>query len=156
MRHIFWLIPGVLAGRTGPSKDLWDLTEIRSNGIGAVLSVNHGELCHPADFMDAGLRYRCVPLSPNAPPEEGDLEHCKAALPVATGWVRELESAGIATLVHCHSGKDRTGLFMAHYLMESRGLSPEAAIAEVKRVRPIALSAPGWDDFALAVLRGDG
>lgn len=155
MRHMFWLLPGVLAGRTGPTKDLWDLSEIRTAGIGAILSVNDGELCNPSELMDAGLLYRCIPLSPHAPPQEGDLEHCRAALPMATRWVKELESAGIATLVHCHSGKDRTGLFMAHYLVESRGLSPVEAIAEVKKVRSIALSAPGWDDFAIEVLSRD-
>ncbi|MFO0591610.1 MAG: dual specificity protein phosphatase family protein [Polyangiaceae bacterium] len=152
MHHIFWLLPGVLAGRPGPTKEFWDLAELREAGIGAVLSVNDGELCRPSDFMAAGLLYCCVPLSPNAPPAEGDVEHCRAALPVATKWVRELESHGIATLVHCHSGKDRTGLFLAHYLVESRGLTPREAIAEVRRVRTIAFSAPGWDEFALEVL----
>ena len=55
-------------------------------------------------------------------------------------------------LVHCRLGKDRSGLFMAHYLTQRRRLPTLDAIAAVKAVRPIALSADGWDQFAIEVL----
>ena len=156
MRHIFWLVPSVLAGRSGPSLDSWRLPEIRSAGIGAVLSVNDGELCHREDFEQLGMAYLCAPLSPNAPPEEGDAEHCQRVLPKAYEFCRFNASRGVATLVHCHAGKDRTGLFLAYYLVHSRGLAPSVAIKQVKAVRPIAFSAPGWEEFALAVLHTRG
>jgi protein-tyrosine phosphatase len=56
------------------------------------------------------------------------------------------------TVVHCSSGKDRTGLFLAYHSMREGGLSPEAAIEEARRVRPIALTAPGRHELALQVL----
>ena len=152
MQHLFWLIPKVLAGRSGPTKDLWNLRHLRQGGIGAVLSVNDGALCHPEDFERAGLSYRCLALSPNAPPQPGDLEHCVAVLPEAYEFVLGNEEMGIATLVHCHSGKDRTALFMAYFLCRRYGLPATAAVDRVKAVRPIAFTAMGWDEFALQVL----
>lgn len=152
MRHIFWLVSGVLAGRPGPDREPWDLEELGLCGIGAVLSVNDGLLCHPEDFARAGMDYRCLPLSPNAPPRPGDLEHCRQTLPEAFEFVTRMHGEGRATLVHCTSGKDRTGLFMAYYLTRARGMSAQDSVAAVRQVRPIAFSALGWEQFALEVL----
>lgn len=63
----------------------------------------------------------------------------------------EIES-GNSVLVHCRHGKDRTGLFMAYFLRQQFGLSTADAIERVKAVRPIALTAEGWEDFAIEVL----
>ena len=80
------------------------------------------------------------------------MELCLRALPVAFDFVERQLAEGRVTVVHCSSGKDRTGLFLGYYLIRNAGLSPTAAIEEVQRVRPIALSAPGWKEFALDVL----
>ena len=114
--------------------------------------MNDGLLCHPEDFAVAGIVYRCVPLSANAPPLEGDEEICARALPEAYAFVQSQMAAGRQTLVHCSSGKDRTGLFFCYFLMRYAGFSPDKAINAVREVRPIALSAAGWDEFALRVL----
>ncbi|MEY4729479.1 MAG: hypothetical protein RL020_637 [Pseudomonadota bacterium] len=151
MRHIFWLEPGILAGRAGPNREPWNLAELRSAGIGAVLSVNDGELCRAEDFVDVGIEYRCMPLSENAPPLAGDKAHCIEVLPHAYAFVKAKIASGTAILVHCSSGKDRTGLFMAYFLLMS-GCSPSTAIARVKVVRPIAFTADGWEAFALELL----
>lgn len=153
MNHLFWLVPGKLAGRPGPNRVPWDVPSMSRAGVGAVLSVNDGLLCHPEDFAACGIAYACVPLSENAPPEAGDKETCLRALPIAYAFVERQLAEGRVTVVHCSSGKDRTGLFLAYYLMRSAGLSPVAAIEEVQRVRPIALSATGWQEFGLDVLR---
>ena len=152
MRHTFWLIPGVLAGRSGPCRDPWRLFELKRIGIGAILSVNDGAACLPDEFEQMAIRYLCVPLSPNAPPLEGDMEHCRRVLPVAYDFATTNEADGIATLVHCQAGKDRTGLFMAYYLMRALGLTPNEAIARVRAVRPIAFTAEGWEEFARETL----
>jgi protein-tyrosine phosphatase len=153
MQSLFWLIPDRLAGRPGPDRAQWDLASLRSAGIGAVLSVNDGVLCHPADFRACGLAYACIPLSDNAPPQAGDDATCLRALPSAYAFVQQQLKDGRVTIVHCSSGKDRTGLFLAYYLTRDAGLAAEEAIARVRRVRPIALSALGWHDFALEILR---
>ena len=152
MKHVFWLLPGALAGRTGPNRHPWDATALRAGGIGAVLSVNDGAACHPEDFAALGMGYRCIPLSGNAPPLQGDMAHCLQALPEAYDYVRGELQRDRAVLVHCRSGKDRTGLFMCYFLIRESGMSVEGAIEAVRRVRPIALSAEGWEGLAAKVL----
>ncbi|MFO0757064.1 MAG: tyrosine-protein phosphatase [Byssovorax sp.] len=152
MNHVFWLIPGKLAGRPGPDREPWKLASLREAGIGAVLSVNDGFLCYPEDFEAAGLAYACVPFPDRAPPAPGDDDLCLRALPRARAFIVDQLDRGRTTLVHCASGKDRTGLVLAYHFMLETGATPEAAVAEIRRVRPIALSAPGWYDLALDLL----
>lgn len=110
MQHLFWIVPCQLAGRSGPDRNLWNLSELRDAGFGAVLSVNDGLCCLPRDFEQLQVAYACIPLSPNAPPRPGDLEHCVAALPLAYAFVAQHLKLGCKVLVHC-SGKDRTAMF---------------------------------------------
>ena len=152
MHQVFWLRPRTLAGRTGPDRDAWNPEELAHGGIGAVLSVNDGELVCPEDLAEAGISHHCVPFSDNAPPQPGDFDTCVSALPKALAFTTTAIESGRGVLVHCHSGKDRTGLFLAYYLCQIEDLPPIEAIAEVRRVRPIALSAEGWGPFALRVL----
>jgi protein-tyrosine phosphatase len=152
MNHVFWLVPGKLAGRPGPDKAPWDLAAMRGAGIGAILSVNDGLLCHPEDFAAAGLVYACIPFTDSAPPQPGDDVTCLRVLRAAHAFVEDQLAAGRATVVHCTSGKDRTGLLLGYHLVRRAGLTAAEAIEEVRRVRPIALSAPGWLGFAAEVL----
>lgn len=152
MRNVFWLRKGVIGGRSGPNRDVWNPAELAESGIGAILSVNDGELVHAADFADAGISYKCVPLSDAAPPRSGDLEMCIEALPKGLEYAQDAIESGRTVLVHCSSGKDRTGLFLSYYLCVVEGLPPSDAVCEVKRVRPIALTAEGWEKFSLEVL----
>ena len=152
MRNVFWLRPKVIGGRTGPNIDIWDPKELAGGGIGAVLSLNDGELVHPEDLVAAGMTYACVRLSEAAPPRLGDLEVCVAALPRALQFALDSRDSGRGVLAHCSGGKDRTGMFLSYYLCWTEGLSASEAIEEVRRVRPIALSSDGWESFALHVL----
>lgn len=152
MRHVFWLRPGIIGGRSGPNKDLWSPRELAEGGVGAIISVNDGELVYPDELAAADIAYTCIPLSDKAPPLPGDLEICAAALPAALEFALEAIESDRSVLVHCHSGKDRTGMFLSYYLCKTEGLAVDAAIEEVRRVRPIALSALGWEAFTRNVL----
>ncbi|MHC4942455.1 MAG: dual specificity protein phosphatase family protein [Planctomycetota bacterium] len=57
-----------------------------------------------------------------------------------------------AVLVHCHAGNDRTGGVMTGYLMRTRGLSPDDALALVRETNPDAISAFGYEEMLLRVL----
>jgi len=107
---------------------------------------------YPDEFDSAGIAYRCIPLASNAPPRPGDLELCLKRLEMCYAYARSEIEAGRTLLVHCRHGKDRTGMFMAHYLKMQRSLSTLEAIAQVKAVRPVALTADGWDQLAIEVL----
>jgi protein-tyrosine phosphatase len=153
MKHVFWLIPGKLAGRAGPDLVPWDVSHLKAGGIDAVLSVNDGGFVEPEDFETHGIDYACIPFSANAPPMPGDLEICLAALPRAHAFVQDAVDSGKTVMIHCTSGKDRTGLVMSYFLMCTRGLTIDEAIREVRSVRPIALSAAGWETFGREILR---
>jgi protein-tyrosine phosphatase len=77
---------------------------------------------------------------------------CLERLEMCYAYARSEIEAGRTLLVHCRHGKDRTGMFMAHYLKMQRSLSTLEAIDQVKAVRPIALTADGWDQLAIEVL----
>jgi protein-tyrosine phosphatase len=114
--------------------------------------VNDGRLCRAEEFATRGLAYACIPLSDAAPPQPGDDEICWNALPIAGAFVEDEIARGHGVVVHCTAGKDRTGLFLAYFLMRHTGVSAEHAITQVRRSRPIALSAIGWEAFARQVL----
>ncbi len=152
MRHIFWLRPKLIAGRSGPDKDPWLATELASAGIGRVLSVNDGRLVHADDFAAVGIDYACMPLSDNAPPRRGDLEHCLETLPLALDYIMDAIEADKIPMIHCTSGKDRTGLLMCYYLCRHEAYTPRESVVELRRVRPIGLSAEDYEEFAVQVL----
>jgi protein-tyrosine phosphatase len=150
--QVFWVIPEKLAGRPGPDRVPWNVAALRAGGIGAVLSLNDGVLCHPQDFQAHNINYVCMPLSDNAPPLPGDDRICLEVLPRAYEFVSSQMNRQRRVLVHCSSGKDRTGLFLSYFLMQHAGLSVAEAMSGVREVRPIAMSAWGWEEFAKRVL----
>jgi protein-tyrosine phosphatase len=152
MDHIFWLEPGRVAGRPGPDTHPWDPTAFNNAGFTGIVSVNDGLSCDPNQIRNAGLDYLCQPLTSNAPPVKGDLERCLQALPLAYRFVDSQLATGGKVLIHCTSGKDRTGMLMAYTLMQRQGLDPGEAMAAVWRVREIAFSAEGWEQFTYDVL----
>ena len=153
MEHVFWLTPNRLCGRCGPDLQPWQARELREGGIGAVLSVA-ADLADPTELQAAGISHACFPLSNCAPPVTGDDAVCRDALPKALAFADAQIDRGHAVLVHCSAGKDRTGLFLAYYLACREGLSAERAIAKLRQVRPVALSAPGWEALAIEVIDG--
>ncbi|WP_325894773.1 dual specificity protein phosphatase family protein [Grimontia sp. NTOU-MAR1] len=130
---------------------MWDLDLLKKSGVVAVLSVNNGEMVHESRLVEFGIAYQHIPLSDNAPPQEGDLQICIDALPRIVRFVEDNKTNG-TVVIHCRSGKDRTGLALAAYLMKAKELDETDAMNIVKGVRPIAFSAPGWDKFSEAVL----
>lgn len=151
MKHIYWLREGSIAGRCGPDLNPWPLEAIRDNGFAAILSVNDGEAVHETLIRDLQMQYANIPMSPNIPPGQGDKELCLSHLPEAMEFIgRNLDKGPV--LVHCRSGKDRTGMVLAAYLITFEGYQAKAAMDEVIGVNPIAYSADGWLDFGLDVL----
>ena len=152
MRYVFWLVAGELCGRPGPNQQPWNLQEMRDAGIGGILSVNRADSVCEDELAAADIKYACIPLAASAPAIAGDLELCLERLPRAFEFARAHVERGSSVLVHCRHGKDRTGLFMAYYLLRRDELSVEEAIGKVKAVRPIAMTAQGWDEFVPKVL----
>lgn len=152
MKQLFWLRPDRIAGRAGPTVAPWRPVELAAGGIGAILSVNDGRSVYPDDLVAAGIEHASLPMEDNAPPRDGDFERCLQVLPAAYEFITVQLARGRRVLIHCTAGKDRTGLTMAYYLCRAERYAPRDAIAEVRRVRPPALSAMGYEPFAIDVL----
>lgn len=151
MKYVYWLRAGAIAGRCGPDLKPWSLEAIRGNGFSAILSVNDGEAVHATRIKDLQMEYANIPLSANIPPRAGDREQCLNNLPEAMDFIGRNLGRG-PVLVHCRSGKDRTGMTLAAYLITYEGYAARTAMDEVIGINPIAFSAEGWLDFGQEVL----
>jgi protein-tyrosine phosphatase len=151
MDKLFWIVPGRLAGRPGPDEEPWDLQAFHQAGIGAILSVNDGRLCNPREMAKFDIAYACYSLSDSAPPQPGDAEKCLGILPSTYEFIETQLGQERTVMVHCSGGNDRTGLCLGYFLMRHRGLSPDQALHTLRAARPTALSAKGWESFALQI-----
>ena len=146
MDHVFWLFDGLLAGRPGPAQAPWNPEELRAGGLQVVVSLNTEP--DPLEIEAAGLRHHSLPMPPilplSAPLQDMMLRGMEPGLVAVHAEV----SAGRSTLVHCHGGRDRTGLLLTAYLVRHQGLGIEHALERVRAVRPIAMSAPGYVNTA--------
>jgi protein-tyrosine phosphatase len=151
MKSVFWLIRNAVGGRPGPQLEPWSVAELRAAGFDAVINLSE----HPPDFETfaaAGMEASWVPLPTDIPPTKESEEKCIEALPRAFAFLSTQLSHGRRVLVHCYAGKDRTGMLLALFLAKKNGLSASAAIQKVREVRPHAITAPGWEALALAVI----
>jgi protein-tyrosine phosphatase len=53
-------------------------------------------------------------------------------------------------VVHCQFGQERTGMFLAAYLVESKKLSARQAIAQIRELRPSSLRSSASLNFLLS------
>ena len=146
MNHVFWLLDNLLAGRPGPVEAPWDPDELYAAGVRAVVSLNTEP--DPAEIAAAGLRHHSLPLPPILPLTGALQDMILHGLEEVLETIHAQASAGQPVVVHCHAGKDRTGLALTAYLVRYHGLDVEVAIARVREVRPIAMSAPGYEATA--------
>ena len=146
MEYTYWLIDHLLAGRVGPVERPWDIAKLREAGIEVIVSLNRE--ADPAAIRAAGLRHYERPQLPSLP-LFGPLKDLllRGIEPVLELIHREV-SAGHPTLVHCHAGKDRTGVVLTAYLVRYLGLEIDEAVARVRAVKPNAMSAPGYEATA--------
>lgn len=146
MEQVFWLIEGRLAGRPGPVDAPWHAAALRAGGVDVVLSLN--SQADAEELAAAGLAHHQLPMPPILPLTGALQDLLLESLEPVLARLHEEVSASRSVVIHCHAGKDRTGLAMAAYLVRYEGLDVEEAIDRVRAVRPIAMSAPGYLDAA--------
>lgn len=142
MEHVYWVIDDLLAGRPGPILAPWDPQALYEGGIRTVISLaseDQVEDLTPFGFEHARLAFPPVNLFSTGMRKAFIYQ----AVPVWQFIDAQLE-AKRPTLVHCHAGQDRTGAILAGYLITSRGMGPEAALAHLRTVQPRAMSAEGY------------
>lgn len=147
---MYWVVPGKLCGRPGPSEVAWSLSELRAAGVQSILT-----LCQNQDLPDLaveGFFHARFFLPTNVPPQAVDEERCRAVLPAAVSFLQAELNAGRCALVHCAAGRDRTAMVLASYLSATGGVSAAEAISAVRGARPDALAADGWEAMARRVI----
>jgi len=142
----YWLIDGVLAGSPCPGG--WpirgaeaepvpaldaDLTWLRGQGIGAILSLTEASL--PASALARhDLTWQHLPVDDLRAPSP---EQLLAAL----AFIDRARLQGRRVAVHCRVGQGRTGTILAAYLIRG-GIGADAALQRVRAVCPGAVGSP--------------
>lgn len=151
MRSVFWLIPNQVAGRPGPTWEPWSLLELRAGGIDSVLNLSEHEP-DPAEFEAAGLYVYWTPLPTTVPPDAEAELACLKALPRAQSLLESELASGRRVLVHCVGGRDRTGMLFTYHIARTQGIAAAQALSQVRRVRPDAISAAGWESMTVRII----
>jgi protein-tyrosine phosphatase len=139
---MYWVIPGVLAGRPGPDCAPWNVDQLVDAGVGAVVSLD-GPV-RVQDLLKAGIRH--LPAYQPMFLLHGEEDHkrfLKVMVPILA-FIDEQRAGGIATLVHCHYGCDRTGTVLSCYLVARENFTATQAVARVQKINPDAMWAVGY------------
>jgi protein-tyrosine phosphatase len=151
--RIYWIEENRLAGRCGPSVAPFDFAALKRAGFRHILSLDGDEHAKLAPGEREGFEIHCMHMPNSIPPEPEEVLVFQERLPDAVRYVLEKVGGNDgAVLVHCHAGCDRTGGVLTGYLMETRGLAPEDALAKVREANPDAISAFGYEEMILEVL----
>jgi len=142
MDHVYWVKPGLLAGRCGPDKVPWDVGALYARGFRTVVTV--ASEVPVGDLAPYGLHHRREPVLP-LPwlTWLGQRRLARRLMPLLEFIHAEL-AARRPVLVHCHDGDDRTGVVLAGYLVIYAGLVWRSAVACVRDANPRAMKMPGY------------
>lgn len=145
LARFFWMIDGALAGcslpgqrgrgapAAGTASLEQDLAWLRSQGIGALLSLTEAPLDEQA-IRRASLAAAHLPVPDlRAPAPEQFIS--------ALQFIDRQRAEGRAIAVHCLAGQGRTCTVLAAYLIRAGHTAP-AAIASVRAVCPGAIESP--------------
>ena len=121
-----WVESGKLAASGFPASR-GQVEWVVKSGIRSILTLTEDPL--PAEFT-AGLDLVSfhVRMEDHAPPTPDAMKR-------AVEFVASQVSAGRPVLVHCLAGEGRTGCVIAGYMIETRGLGPEKAIAVIREIK---------------------
>jgi len=119
--NLWWLIPGKLAGVRKPMPE--ELTELQAAGIGAIVSV----MDDPSNldlYQQADIPHLWLPTKGGTAPSREQLQKLQ-------DFVDTQNAQGNAVVVHCTSGRRRTGTMLASYLI-CTGLSYDDAMQTIE------------------------
>ncbi len=142
MRYTYWIIEGLLAGRPGPVAQPWSPEELYAGGIRAIVSLPEEEPV--ADLSAYGFIHYHGRFPPVMLFSRGMRKaFIHQSLPVLD-FIHQQITSGNPTLIHCHAGKDRTGVILAGYLITYHHISPAEALERVRAAQPDSMTAEGY------------
>ncbi|MFW9984154.1 MAG: dual specificity protein phosphatase family protein [Candidatus Odinarchaeota archaeon] len=123
----YWLEEGILAGSAYPGACLDWL--YHHQGIRAIISL---ERFKPQDLETAkqlGFQLVTIPIPDFT---SGSLAQREQVLTA----IETFQKIGLPTLVHCQGGLGRTGMILALYLVQYKGVLPQDAISQIRTICP--------------------
>jgi protein-tyrosine phosphatase len=123
---LWWVIPNHLGGMRKPTPE--EIQGLKSLGVDAVVSVMD-DPSNLAFYRQAGLPHLWLPTTGGQAPTPEQVEQFEQ-------FVEHQQAQGDSVVVHCSSGRRRTGTFLAAYLIR-RGHGAADAIATIERINPL-------------------
>uniref|UniRef100_A0A7N0VI18 phosphatidylglycerophosphatase n=1 Tax=Kalanchoe fedtschenkoi TaxID=63787 RepID=A0A7N0VI18_KALFE len=128
----------VLLGAVPFSTDVFRLKEL---GVQGVITLNepYETLVPSSLYLANGIDHLLIPTR----------DYCFAPslrdICQAVNFIHEKASLGQTTYVHCKAGRGRSTTIVLCYLVKHRGMTPDAAYAYVKSIRPrVRLASAQW------------
>lgn len=138
-RNFSWLSVNRLAASACPSSEL-ELLSLRGLNIGHVITLSPEMLPPPCIQTIDGLAWTVIPV-PNFKP--ASIQDFELFFSVIDEVCFAKESS---VLVHCASGRGRTGMFLAAFLIKYQGLTAKQAIERVRDLRPRSIETRDQED----------
>lgn len=105
--------------------------------IYAVVDISHDAPVYDTRTLeDGGLQYHKFPTVSKIPPTTVEVIDFIALVDRIRKEMEEAGQGHKAVAVHCHYGYNRTGFFLAAYLIERRGYGVQQALDEFKEAKP--------------------
>jgi protein-tyrosine phosphatase len=123
--NLWWVIPGFLAGVRKPTAE--ELTELQAAGIGAIVSVMD-DSSNLDLYQQANIPHLWLPTKGGTAPSREQLQKLQ-------DFVDTQNAQDNAVVVHCTSGRRRTGTMLASYLI-CNGSSYDDAMQTIQDVNP--------------------
>jgi len=123
---LWWIIPNRLGGMRKPTSE--EIPTLTAIGIDAIVSV----MDDPSNldlYQQAGLPHRWFPTTGGKAPTLEQIEEF-------VQFVNDQTVQSHRVVVHCSSGRRRTGTFLAAYLIQV-GHSVEQALAAIEQSNPL-------------------
>lgn len=126
---LWWVLPGKLGGVRKPTDS--ELPELQALGVGAIVSV----MDDPSNldcYAKAGIPHLWLPTTGGTPPTREQIIELSDFIDQHHNQPQELNRG---VVVHCTSGRRRTGTFLASYLVHT-GKTFEEALQIVQAANP--------------------
>mmetsp|Transcript_10903 Transcript_10903/g.12357 ORF Transcript_10903/g.12357 Transcript_10903/m.12357 type:complete len:243 (+) Transcript_10903:33-761(+) len=122
---------GIYIGRVPRTDE--DASELKQKGIGAVLAVMEDwELClDPMSWIAGDMSYKQLAVPDFCPPSMDQLAE-------GVQFLQEMIKEKRTVFVHCNGGKGRSVSVVLAYLMSTKAIDVEKALALVSAIRPVA------------------
>ncbi|MGE3803263.1 MAG: dual specificity protein phosphatase 23 [Gemmataceae bacterium] len=138
-----WIDKPLLAA-LGMPRSPAELDWLRAEGIELLISLTE-EPPYNRWINDAGLMVVHVPIIDMEAPSQDQLDKCVSTIAKANE-----RNMGVG--VHCGAGLGRTGTVIACYFV-SKGLSPDNALARIRRLRPGSVETEDQEQAVAAYAR---